>query len=67
MAAWTLIAFFGSGCTISLFASVAERPVARAVLLVLFWEALALAGIAVFVFWAIGDVNRKRIEGLEHE
>lgn len=66
IAAWALIALLGAGCAIALFASVAEHPVARAVLLVLL-GALALAGIAVFVFWAIGDVNRKRIEELEHE
>ena len=67
MAAWVIVAFLGAGCAVALFASVAEHPVARSVLLVLFWEALALAGIAVFVFWAIGDVNRRRIEELEHE
>ena len=66
IAAWALIALLGTGCAIALFASVAEHPVARYVLLALL-GLLALAGIAVFVLWAIGDVNRKRIEELEHE
>ena len=66
MAAWAIIAFLGAGCAIALFASVAEHPVARSVLLALL-GLLALAGIAVFVLWAIGDVNRKRIEELELE
>ena len=66
VAAWTIIAFLGAGCAIALFASVAEHPVARYVLLALL-GLLALAGIAVFVLWAIGDVNRKRIEELEQD
>ena len=66
VAAWTIIAFLGAGCAIALFASVAEHPVDRYVLLALL-GLLALAGIAAFVLWAIGDVNRKRIEELEHE
>lgn len=66
MAAWAIIAFLGAGCAIALFASVAEHPVARSVLLALL-GLLALTGIAVFVLWAIGDVNGKRIEELEHE
>ena len=64
--AWAIIAFLGTGCAIALFASVAEHPVARYVLLALL-GLLALAGIAVFVLWAIGDVNRKRIEELEQD
>ena len=56
----------GTGCAIALFASVTEHPVARPVLLALL-GLLALAGIAVFVLWAIGDVNRERIEELEYE
>ena len=66
IAAWALIALLGTGCAIALFASVAEYPVARYVLLALL-GLLALAGIAVFVLWAIGDVNRKRIEELEQD
>lgn len=66
MAAWAIVAFLGAGCAIALFASVAEHPVARSVLLALL-GLLALTGIAVFVLWAIGDVNGKRIEELEHE
>ena len=66
IAAWALIALLGTGCAIALFASVAEHPVARYVLLALL-GLLALAGIAVFVLWAIGDVNRKRIEELERD
>ena len=66
VAAWTIIAFLGAGCAIALFASVAEHPVARYVLLALL-GLLALASIAVFVLWAIGDVNRKRIEELEQD
>lgn len=66
IAAWALIALLGTGCAIALFASVAEHPVARYVLLALL-GLLALAGIAVFVLWAIGDVNRKRIEELEQD
>lgn len=66
VAAWTIIAFLGAGCAIALFASVAEHPVARYVLLALL-GLLALAGIAAFVLWAIGDVNRKRIEELEQD
>lgn len=66
VAAWALIALLGAGCAVTLFVSVAEHPVARSVLLALL-GLLALASIAVFVLWAIGDVNRKRIEELEHE
>ena len=66
VAAWAIVAFLGAGCAIALFASVAEHPVARSVLLALL-GLLALTGIAVFVLWAIGDVNRKRIEELEYE
>lgn len=66
VAAWAIIAFLGAGCAIALFASVAEHPVARSVLLALL-GLLALTGIAVFVLWAIGDVNGKRIEELGHE
>ena len=65
IAAWALIALLGAGCAVALFASVAEHPVARYVLLALL-GLLALAGIAVFVLWAIGDVNRKRIEELRN-
>lgn len=66
VAAWAIIAFLGAGCAIALFASVAEHPVVKYVLLALL-GLLALTGIAVFLLWAIGDVNRKRIEELEHE
>ena len=66
IAAWALIALLGAGCAVALFVSVAEHPVARYVLLALL-GLLALAGIAVFVLWAIGDVNRKRIEELEQD
>lgn len=66
VAAWAIVAFLGAGCAIALFAPVAEHPVARSVLLALL-GLLALTGIAVFVLWAIGDVNRKGIEELEHE
>ena len=66
IAAWALIALLGAGCAVALFVSVAEHPVARSVLLALL-GLLALAGIAVFVLWAIGDVNRRKIEELEHE
>ena len=66
VAAWTLIALFGAGCAVALFVSVAEHPIARCVLLALL-GLLALAGIAVFVFWAIGDVNLKRIKELEQD
>lgn len=66
VAAWAIIVLLGAGCAVALFASVAEHPVARSVLLALL-GLLALAGIAVFVFWAIGDVNLKRIKELEHE
>ena len=64
--AWVLIALLGAGCAIALFVSVAEHPVARAVLLALL-GVLALAGIAVFAFWAIGDANKKRIEELQRK
>ena len=64
VAAWAIVAFLGAGCAVALFASVAEHPVARSVLLALL-GLLALTGITVFVFWAIGDVNRKRIEERE--
>ena len=66
VAAWALIALLGAGCAVALFVSAAEYPVARSVLLALL-GLLALAGIAVFVLWAIGDVNRKRIEELEQD
>lgn len=66
MAAWAIIVLLGAGCAVALFASVAEHPVARYVLLALL-GLLALTGIAVFVLWAIGDVNRKRIEELEQD
>ena len=66
MAAWAIVALLGTGCAIALFASVAEHPVARSVLLALL-GLLALAGIAVFVLWAIGDVNLKRIKELEQD
>lgn len=66
VAAWAIVAFLGAGCAVALFASVAEHPVARSVLLALL-GLLALTSIAVFVLWAIGDVNRKRIEELELE
>ena len=66
VAAWALIALLGAGCAVTLFVSVAEHPVARSVLLALL-GLLALASIAVFVLWAIGDVNRKRIEELEQD
>lgn len=66
VAAWAIVAFLGAGCAIALFASVAEHPVARSVLLALL-GLLALTGIAVFVLWAIGDVNGKRIEELERD
>ena len=66
IAAWALIALLGAGCAVALFVSVAEHPVARCVLLALL-GLLALAGIAVFVLWAIGNVNRRKIEELEHE
>ena len=66
VAAWALIALLGAGCAVALFVSVAEHPIARYVLLALL-GLLALAGIAVFVLWAIGDVNRKRIEELEQD
>ena len=66
VAASATIVLLGAGCAVALFVSVAEHPVARSVLLALL-GLLALAGIAVFVLWAIGDVNRKRIEELEHE
>lgn len=66
VAAWVIIAFLGAGCAIALFASVAEHPVARSVLLALL-GLLALTGIAVFVLWAIGDVNGKRIKELERD
>lgn len=67
VAAWAIIVLLGAGCAVALFVSVAEHPVvARSVLLALL-GLLALAGIAVFVFWAIGDVNLKRIKELEHE
>ena len=66
MAAWAIIVLLGVGCAVALFVSVAEHPVARSVLLALL-GLLALTGIAVFVLWAIGDVNRKRIEELEYE
>lgn len=66
VAAWAIVAFLEAGCAIALFASVAEHPVARSVLLALL-GLLALTGIAVFVLWAIGDVNRKRIEELERD
>ena len=66
MAAWAIIVRLGAGCAVALFASVAEHPVARYVLLALL-GLLALTGIAVFVLWAIGDVNRKRIEELEQD
>lgn len=66
MAAWAIVALLGTGCAIALFVSVAEHPVARSVLLALL-GVLALASIAVFVFWAIGDVNPKRIKELEQD
>ena len=66
VAAWAIVAFLGAGCAIALFAPVAEHPVARSVLLALL-GLLALTGIAVFVLWAIDDVNGKRIEELELE
>ena len=61
-----MVAFLGAGCAIALFASVAEHPVARTLFLALL-GLLALASVAVFILWAIGDVNRKRIEELEHK
>ena len=66
VAASATIVLLGAGCAVALFVSVAEHPVARSVLLALL-GLLALAGIAVFVLWAIGDVNRKRIEELEQD
>lgn len=48
LAAWTIIAFLGASCDISLFVSVDECPIARYVLLMLL-ELLALAGIAALV------------------
>ena len=66
VAAWAIIVLLGAGCAVALFVSVAEHPIARCVLLALL-GLLALTGIAVFVLWAIGDVNRKRIEELEHK
>lgn len=66
VATWTLIVLFGAGCAIALFVSVAEHPVARTLLLAIM-GLFALVALTVFVFWAIGDVNRKRIEELGHE
>lgn len=66
VAAWAIVALLGTGCAIALFVSVAEHPVARSVLLALL-GVLALASIAVFVLWAIGDVNLKRIKELEQD
>ena len=63
MAAWAIITLFGAGCAIALFVSVAEHPVARTLLLALM-GLLALAVAVVFVPWAIGDVNRKKIDEL---
>lgn len=65
MAAWAIITLFGAGCAIALFVSVAEHPVARTLLLALM-GLLALAVAVVFVPWAIGDVNRKKIDELRN-
>lgn len=66
IATWAIITLFGAGCAIALFVSVAEHPVVRTLLLAIM-GLFALAALTVFVFWAIGDVNRMRIEELEQD
>ena len=66
VAAWTLIALFGAGCAIALFVSVVEHPIARTLFLAIM-GLFTLVAVAVFVFWAIGDVNLKRIKELEQD
>ena len=64
MVAWALIVLFGAGCAVGILVSVIEHPVARTLFLAIL-GLFALAGLSTFVFWAIGDVNQKRIEELE--
>ena len=66
IAAWALIALLGAGCAVALFVSVAEHPIARTLFLAIM-GLFSLVAVAVFVFWAIGDVNRKRVEELEQD
>ena len=57
---------FGAVCAVGILVSVIEHPVARALFLAIL-GLFALVGLATFVFWAIGDVNRERIEKLERD
>lgn len=64
IAAWAIIVLFGVGCAIGILVSVIEHPIARTLFLAIL-GLFALTGLAIFVLWAIGDVNRKKIEELE--